>query len=197
MGTSMEKFIVTFGKIAEHANLRVLSNLDGEFTTFYGGQPTAIDRFRYGVDDWIIYRMLKRKDILYEQIRYYIYKELKKSSTDIPEILKIRAPQNMSKYNIFRLFSSGVPGNTIGETLKNIKENMDERFGTMERLFSLQTAVNYCVFLMSCAYAHSAFTFVIPVVGSEMRVASITRSEGFKFRRVWEIEAPGPPFSLK
>ena len=74
---------------------------------------------------------------------------------------------------------------------------MDERFGTMERLFSLQTAVNYCVFLMSCAYAHSAFTFVIPVVGSEMRVASITRSEGFKFRRVWEIEAPGPPFSLK
>lgn len=179
------------------SRLRLVSNIDGEFVTFYGGQPSAIDRIRYGIDDWIIYTMLNNKDSLYEQVRRYIYNQLKRKSIDVPEILKVKTPGNMSEYNIFQLFSSGEQGKTIGETIRNIKENMDDKLQTMEGWFSLQTAVNYCMFLMSCAYAHSAFTFVNPVVGSEMRVASITRTEGFRFRRIWQIETPGPPFSLK
>jgi hypothetical protein len=43
--------------------------------------------------------------------------------------------KNMSEYNVFKLFSSGLQGKTIGETLRNIKENMDDRFQTMERLY--------------------------------------------------------------
>jgi hypothetical protein len=174
--------------------LRPISVKDGEFTTFYGGQPAALDRFRYGIDEWVLYRMLYRKDWLYEQVRYYIYNQLKKESKDIPEILKVEAPNNLSEYNIFQLFSSGQQGKTAGETIRNVKEGMKDKLNTMEGMFSLQTAVNYCNFLLSCAYAHSAFTFVLPVVGSEMRVASITRREGFKFRKVWEIQTPSAPF---
>lgn len=176
------------------SRFRPLSNMDAEFGTFYGGQPTALDRFRYGIDEWVLYRMLSRKDWLYNQVKYYIYQQLKKESKDIPDILKVKPPSNISEYNIFQLFSSGEPGETYGDTIRNVKENMKDRLQTMEGLFSLQTAVNYCIFLMSCAYAHSAFTFVIPVVGSEMRVASITKTEGFKFRKIWDIKTPGPPF---
>lgn len=173
---------------------RILPNGDQEFFTLYGGQPTGIDRFRYGVDDWVLLRMLKQKNWLYEDIRYHIYNKLKRTK-DIPEILEIDPPKNISQYNIFKLFSDGRPGKTAGETIRNIKEGMkDLKLNTMESQFSLQIAVNYCNFLLSCAYALSAFTFVTPVVGSEMRVGSITRNEGFKFRRVWEIQTPGPPF---
>jgi hypothetical protein len=173
---------------------RELTNKESEFSTFYGGQPAALDRFRYGIDDWILYRMLTRKDWLFDQTRYYIQSELRKKSINIPQIWEIKQPKNMSEYNIFQLFSSGKPGKTVGETIRNIKEGMKDRLQTMEGLFSLQTAINYCGFLMFCAYAHSSFSFVIPVVGSEMRIASITRHEGFQFRRVWEIQTPSPPF---
>jgi hypothetical protein len=176
-----------------HSRTRTLPNRDGEFFTLYGGQPTAIDRFKFGIDDWVLYRMLEQKDWLYQQIRYYIYNKLKRTK-DIPEILEIEPPKNISQYNIFQLFSDGQPGKKSGETIRNIKEGMTDRLRTMESQFSLQTAINYCSFLLSCAYALGAFTFVIPVVGSEMRVGSITRNEGFRFRRVWEIQTPGPPF---
>jgi hypothetical protein len=176
---------------------REVSKKDGEFLTYYGGQPTALDRVRFGIDDWALYSMLKNKDYLFAQVKRYIYNQLKGKSKFAEEILRVEAPKNMSEYNIFTLISSGRPGKTVGDTIRSIKENMENRMQTMEGWFSLQTAVNYCTFLMSCAYAQSAFTFVIPVVGSEMRIASITRSEGFKFRRIWEIETPGPPFSLK
>jgi hypothetical protein len=173
---------------------RIVPNGDREFFTLYGGQPRAIDRFRFGIDDWVLFRMLEQRDWIYEDIRYYIYNKLKRTK-DIPEILKVDPPKNISQYNIFKLFSDGRPGKTPGETIRNIKEGMkDLKLNTMESQFSLQTAVNYCSFLLGCAYALSAFTFVTPVVGSEMRVGSITRNEGFKFRRVWEIQTPGPPF---
>lgn len=171
---------------------RILPSIDREFFTLYGGQPRALDRFIYGIDDWILDRMLEQKDWLYKQIRGYIYNELKRTK-DIPEILKVNPPKSISQYNIFQLFSNGRPGKTPGETIKNIKEGMKGlKLNVMESQFSLQTAINYCCFLMSCAYALSAFTFITPVVGSEMRVGSITRNEGFKFRRVWEIQTPGP-----
>jgi hypothetical protein len=183
-----------FWEDTRKAKYSPLSDKEREFGTFYGGQPTALDRFRYGIDDWVLYTMLERKNWLYEQVRYYIYHQLKKKSKDIPDIMEVQPPKNMSEYNIFQLFSNGEPGKTIGETIRNIKENMTDRLQTMEGMFNLQSAINYCIFLMSCAYAHSAFTFVTPVVGSEMRVASVTRQEGFKFRRIWEIQTPGPPF---
>jgi hypothetical protein len=177
--------------------LRRVSDKDTEFSTYYAGQPTAIDRFTYGIDEWVILKMLENKDDLYVDVQDYIYNQLKKKNIDVPQILDVKAPTNMSEYNIFRLFSDCDPKEKIGLTIKDIKEKMYTRFNTMEGWFSLQTAVNYCIFLLSCAYAHSAFTFVLPVVGSEMRVATITRTEGFKFRRIWQIEVPGPPFSLK
>jgi hypothetical protein len=173
---------------------RELTNKESEFDTFYGGQPVAIDRFRYGIDDWILYRMLIRKNWLFKDTQRYIANELKNKSIDISQILKIKPPENMSEYNIFQLFSDGKPGKTAGETIRNIKEGMTDRLQTMEGLFSLQTAINYCSFLMFCAYAHSSFSCVIPVVGSEMRIASITRHEGFQFKRIWEIQTPSPPF---
>jgi hypothetical protein len=173
---------------------REVTTKESEFDTFYGGQTAALDRIRYGIDDWILFRMLERKHLLFEQTQYYIDKELKKKSINIPQIWEINEPKNMSEYNIFKLFSSGKPGKTVGETIKNIKEGMKDRLQTMEGWFSLQTAINYCSFLMFCAYAHSSFSYVIPVVGSEMRIASITRHEGFQFRRIWEIQTPSPPF---
>lgn len=196
--TKLEKpslLITHFSDMPHHSgNVHEFEFLFIAVTKWHGGQPTAIDRFKFGIDDWVIYRMLEQKNWLYQQVRYYIYNKLKKTK-DVPEILEIEPPKNISQYNIFQLFSDGQPGRTSGKTIKNIKEGMtDLRLMTMESQFSLQTAVNYCSFLLSCAYALSAFTFVTPVVGSEMRVGSITRNEGFRFRRVWEIQTPGPPF---
>ena len=68
----------------------------------------------------------KQKDWLYEQIRYYIYNKLKRTK-DIPEILEVDPPKNISQYNIFQLFSDGRPGKTPGETIRNIKEGMKQR----------------------------------------------------------------------
>lgn len=183
-----------FWEDARKPRFRPLSVKDGEFATFYGGQPAALDRFRYGVDEWVLKRMLFRKDWLYVQVRQYIYNKLRKESKDVPEILKVEPPNNLSECNIFQLFSSGQQGKTAGETIRNVKEGMKDKLNTMEGMFSLQTAINYCNFLLTCAYAQSAFTFVLPVVGSEMRVASITRRDGFKFRKVWEIQTPSAPF---
>src|SRR5688500_277615 len=85
---------------------RLVSRKDSEFSTYYAGQPTALDRFTYGIDEWVILNMLERKDDLYRDVRRYIYNQLSKKNIKIPEILDVQAPTNMSEYNIFQLFSN-------------------------------------------------------------------------------------------
>jgi len=174
--------------------LRVLYTNDVEFGTHYGGQPQMLDRFRYGIDDWILANMLKKRKDLFNQTRDYIIDKLKENGVSIPSTVTIGMPTSMKQFDIFNLFSDYELGSTPGQTMKNIKEGMVEKVETMERFLSLQTAINYCTFLMSCSYAQNNFAYAIPTVGSEMRVASITRHDGFKYRKIWEIQTPGPPF---
>jgi hypothetical protein len=178
--------------------LKIMINSDTEFGTCYGGQPTMLDRFRYGIDDWVLYEMLENREWVFGEVKSFIFDELKKKGIDIPvnigEELKLPS-DDLTKFNVFKLISPEyVIHESVGLTLKSIKENTVSCLQTMEKFFSLQVAINYCSFLMSCAFAQNAFTMVVPTVGSEMRVASITRDEGFKFRRIWEIQTPGPPF---
>ena len=174
--------------------LRVLYTKDTEFGTVYGGQPKILDKFRYGMDDWTILKILERREKLFNKVCNYVIKQLHENNINIPKNTRISVPNSLKEFDVFSLFSDYKVGNTAGQTLKNIKTGMAGALQTMEAFFTLQTAINYCCFLMTCAYAESAFTFVIPSVGSEMRVGSITRREGFHFRKSWEIKVPGPPF---
>ncbi|PON14419.1 hypothetical protein C2W62_29150 [Candidatus Entotheonella serta] len=75
----------------------------------------------------------------------------------------------------------------VQQLIQNVKEGMLQKFETMGRFFSLQVAVDYCTFLASCSYAVNNFTFMIPGVGSEMRVATVTQEEGFQFTKIWNV----------
>jgi hypothetical protein len=175
--------------------LRIIYGKDTEFGTYYGGQPKIIDRFQYGMDDNMILRMMHRRENLFNQARDYILNELRKNGVAIPDSMTtISVPKQLKEFDIYSLISDYAIGKTPGENVKNIKEGSMGKLETMEKFLSLQAAVNYCTFLMSCSYAENAFTYVIPTVGSEMRIASVTRDEGFKFRKIWEIQTPSSPF---
>jgi hypothetical protein len=161
---------------------------DEEFGTHYGGQPQALDRFQYGIDDWMLGGMLQRREALFNQVQDYILEHLRGRGHNIPPGHRAPLP-HLTRFNVLSLVSDFEFGETGGETIKNVKEGAHERFYTMERFFSLQVAIDYCVFLMSCAYAVNNFTYMIPGVGSESRVASVTREQGFQLERAWELRA--------
>jgi hypothetical protein len=173
--------------------LRVPYDKDSEFGTHYGGQPKVLDRFQYGIDDWMITTMWERRSKVFDQVCEYVISELSKRGVKVPDDISIPVP-GLAGFDIYSLLSDYEVGETPGATVRNMKEGVVGSLETMEKFFSLQAAVNYCTFLLSCAYAENAFTFVVPSVGSEMRVASITRDEGFKFRKIWEIQTPSSPF---
>ena len=159
--------------------LRPLYTTDTEFGSHYGGQPQALDRFRYGIDDWTISDMLERRGDLYRQAHDHILAQLTSQGVNIPPGSNVPMP-GLASFDVLGLVSDYLLGVTSGETIKNIKEGMLQRFETMERFCSLQVAVDYCTFLASCSYAVNNFTFKIPGVGSEMRVATVTQEEGFE-----------------
>ncbi len=167
--------------------LRPLYNTDTEFGTHYGGQPQALDRFRYGIDDWIIRDMLQRRVELYRQAHDHILTELANQGVNISAGTQVPMPP-LTDFDVLHLVSDYSLGATAGETIKNVKEGMLQSFETMDRFFSLQVAVDYCTFLASCSYAVNNFTYKIPGVGSEMRVATVTQEEGFEFKKIWTVE---------
>ncbi|MFQ5791381.1 MAG: hypothetical protein ACE5JI_12995, partial [Acidobacteriota bacterium] len=160
-----------------------------EFGTHYGGQPQALDRFQYGLDDWMIAEMLRRREALFSQAQDHILVHLRRRGHNIPGGHRAPLP-DLGAFNVLSLVSDFDFGATAGETVKRVKEGAVQRFFAMERFFSLQVAVDYCVFLMSCAYAVNNFTYMIPGVGSEARVASITPGEGFQLLRSWATQVP-------
>jgi hypothetical protein len=162
---------------------------DEEFGVHYGGQPQALDRFHYGFDDWSLGRMLERRAALFEQGQDYILGYLRERGHNIPASLRAPMPR-LNQFNVLSLVSDFEFGETAGETIKKVKDGTVERFYTMERFFSLQVAIDYCVFLMSCAYAVNNFTYTLPGVGSEATVLSITRRDGVRYEKSWETRAP-------
>jgi hypothetical protein len=200
-----------YSLVWEHKPVRFrnIYNQDTEFGTHYGGEPKTIDRFQYGIDDNMIFEMMNRREKLFNQARDYISKELRRKDiwknkrrknkrsvgrVNSDDVMTIPMPKPLKEFDIFNLISDYQIGATPGENVKNIKDGSVTRLRTLVKFLSLQAAVNYCTFLMSCAYAENAFTFVIPTVGSEMRIASVTRDEGFRFRKIWEIQTPSSPF---
>ncbi len=167
--------------------LRELYNTDSEFGTHAGGQPQALDRFLYGVDDWILIDMFQRRQDLYQQAHEHILAELANQGINIPADTNVPMPATLADFDVVRLVSDYSFGATARETMENMKDGMFQKLETMERFFSIQVAVDYCVFLASCAYAANNFTFKIPEVGSEMRVATVTRECGFDFKRIWKV----------
>lgn len=166
--------------------LRPLYTTDTEFGTHYGGQPQALDRFRYGIDDWIISDMLGNRQALYQQAHDHILAELENQGIPVGGA-NVPMP-TLTDFDVFGLVSEYQLGATAGQSIKNIKEGMRQQFETMERFFSLQVAVDYCTFLASCSYAVNNFTFKIPGVGSELRVATVTQEDGFAFKKIWQVE---------
>jgi hypothetical protein len=162
---------------------------DEEFGVHYGGQPQALDRFQYGLDDWMIAHMLERRGALFREVQDYILEHLKGKGHSIPSNHRAPVP-DIRRFNVLSLLSDFEFGATAGETVRNVKEGALQRFDTMERFFSLQLAVDFCVFLMSCAYAVNNFTYMIPGVGSEASVGTVTRDRGFEVLRSWTTQVP-------
>lgn len=175
-------------------NLRPVYNKDRQFGTHYGGQPKIPDRFKYGIDDYHLQEMWKRRNSLYKSAEKYVLEKLRRGGFRIPQNYSSEPPKKLRDFDIYSLFSVYVPDGSGSEIIRRVKENMIWKLNTMEGYFSLQTAVNYCSFLMWCAYAENAFTLVLPTVGSEMRIATVTREKGFETIRQWNIQSPGPPF---
>ena len=175
---------------------RMLSiyNKDREFGTHYGGQNWMLDRFQYGIDENVIHTMWLRRDLLFANVQKYVLEQLRAKKIPIPDNIEIDVPSRLSQFDIYKLFSEYQRSGKGSDIVQNVKKGMVHKLKTMEAYFSLQTAVNYCSFLMSCAYAENMFTLIIPTVGSEMRIASITRDDGYQPRRTWQIQSPGPPF---
>jgi hypothetical protein len=165
---------------------------DEEFGTHYGGQPQALDRFQYGLDDWTIAEMLHRRTALFNQAQDYIVEHLRSKGHNIPPSHRAPLPDSET-FNVLSLLSNFSFGETTGATIRNVKQGAVQRFMTMERFFSLQVAVDFCAFLMSCAYAQNNFTYMIPGVGSEAQVASVTRDDGFQHLKSWTTQAPEVP----
>lgn len=164
-------------------------NRDEEFGIHYGGQPQALDRFQYGLDDWTIAHMLEKRRALFDRVQDYIIEHLKQKGHRIR--VGHRAPfPDIETFNVLGLVSDFEFGATPGETVKNVKEGASQRFPTMERFFSLQMAVDYCAFLMSCAYAVNNFTYMVPGVGSETSVGAVTRDGGFELLKSWTTQVP-------
>lgn len=205
-------------KEATNFDFRHLYDDDEKFGSWYGGQNNIPDRFLYGTNETMTTEIIERGPILFNQARNYIFEILEANSVDVKEEIKAKivAPpidgnlewyiknfnilNLLTKFENFPGFESSFTEEQIGEYVSSPKfdmafdKNRVGRLETMERFFSLQTAVNYCTFLLWCAYAESEFTPIIPIVGSEMKVATITRQDGFNFRKLWEIQTPGPPF---
>jgi hypothetical protein len=175
-------------------HLRPVYNKDRQFGTHYGGQPKIPDRFKYGIDDYHLQEMWKRRIPLFKSAEKFILNDLKRRGVKISRNYSSKPPDRLQDFDIYSLFSEYEPGGTGSEIIRKVKENMIWKLNTMEGYFSLQTAVNYCSFIMWCAYAENAFTLVLPTVGSEMRIATITREKGFDLIRQWNIQSPGPPF---
>jgi hypothetical protein len=165
----------------------------------------------------MIREIWNRRERLFNQVRDYLLNQLESGGLKIEPDLrkKIELPNDagmewyVKNFNIFNLVSKfedfeGFNPDFDEKQILNYVSSVDidrmflkhsiGRLRTMEQFFSLQTAINYCTYLLWCAYAQGEFTSIIPRVGSEMKVATITRQEGFKFRRIWKLQTPGPPF---
>jgi hypothetical protein len=140
--------------------------------------------------DYRLFRVMrKRHSDLFEQAQRSILRQLEEQGVDIPSDLAIQVP-DLEDFNVFDLVSDYEYPRDEEELFQRVKNGMLSRLETMERFFSLQVAVDYCAFLMSCAYALNHFTTGVPTVGSDPCLATLTPQDGFQFVQERSIIAP-------
>ena len=162
---------------------------DEEFGYHYGGQPQALDRFLYGIDDQILKEIYDNSQTIFDKAKKEVLNQINQLVDDEIQDLdidEIKCPDQfiLDIYDTISNYDKQNPS-TIQELFDNVKLGMNQKFQVMNRFLSLQMSIGFCEFLMLCAYAVNNYTYRYPSVGSQMTIATITRSDGFNFVRKW------------
>jgi hypothetical protein len=169
--------------------VRAKYSRDDDFGTFYSRhQSKALDRFLYGLDDWMIASVLESRKALFDQAQNYIVEHFRQRGHSIPRSHHAPLP-DIQTFNVLSLLADFRFGETSGETVKNVKEGAVWRLATAESHLSLDVAIEYCRFLMSCAHAVTNFTFDGPGIASDAQIVSVTQGEGVCVQRAWKADA--------
>lgn len=160
---------------------------DQRFGSVYGGDPDPIFRFLYGFDRQTAGALFLNWDGLYGQTRDYIIEHLEKGGVAIPDGLKDLPRPHIRSVQPWQLLSDFDLGDrklSTEQLFEGITEDSQHEYASAFLYYSLGMAVNFTWHMLMIAYAASNFFLRLPVVGSELRIATITRERGFQ--RVWE-----------
>ena len=129
-----------------------LFSKDSEFGSYYGGQQWALDRFIFGIDDRMIDDIWQRRERLFDQACKYILKTLKSKGVKTPKGIAIETP-GLGDFNVYNLISNFEFRQNGGKKLvQEMKSLSLGKLQTMERFFSLESAVSYCAFWFSLKF---------------------------------------------
>lgn len=186
---------------------------DRAFGVILGGHPDPIYRFLFGFDRLAIDRVLRGDppgtgnqgwSDVFTQVRDYIVQAIEERSGAVPDSVKEMRPPGMARVLPWRMLSSYDPAKesppagdnadaVYDAMLRRVVDGGRGRYQVNYGYFSLAMAVNFTWHLLQMAYMESNFTARLPVVGSQLRIAVVTRDEGF--RSIWRGPA-GLPVEL-
>lgn len=147
--------------------LKKLNSYQKPYGMVTGGQDDAIQRFIKGMEDdtikSIVGGILNKVNSLLTKMekhtKSHIFKEIKKNKIKFSEKDISPTPKLTFQETIpLKLAAYNIPFN----------------------LFSIQNAVDFVVFLIYIIYGRQRFVVGIPTVGGKVRIAYITKHEGFK-----------------
>lgn len=185
-----ELYTITWDRDSD-GEIRAAYTTDTDFGYIVGGQPTAINRFLAGFDRPTLSVMLDAWARTFETVKQYILDQLAASGATVPPAAwDIPLPPP----SVFLPWSP-LSSYTLGETVPDPDELLDEVLKKSRALyepplgfFSLPMAIDLAWHLMLMAYAESNYLPRLPVVGSRLTIATVTRDHGFE--HVWSGE-PG------
>jgi hypothetical protein len=170
------------------AEIESLYATDTDFGYVVGGAPSPVDRFVLGYDRRTVDDFMARWSDLFHQTRDYIFAELERSGHTVPpdkrdiqepSVMEVTAWSLLSDYTLDPERLPASRESLLTAITKQARWRYRPPFG----LFSLPMAINFAWHLLLIAYAESNFTPHLPVVGSELTVATITRDG--RFNVVW------------
>lgn len=174
---------------------------DKSFGVVIGGQLDSVYRWLFGFDLTEIHSINQQFwNEQYERTREYIFQAVEAEGGAIPERVKglplppwssVPPWYALSTYDMAEDLRQRGSTPTYQEMLVKIVKQSRFPYVPMSGFFSLEMAVNFAWHMLLLAYVESNFTLRMPVVGSYLRIAVVTRNEGLK--QVWRSVPTLPP----
>ena len=160
------------------------------FGPYFGGRPDPVYRFMAGFDRFTVLDLIgPRWDALYQQTRDYVFKQIEQAGGTVPDSVRdLPAPgyHDVPPWSLISEYDLNREPNAVidpREFPTRVTELSWLRYAPDYSFFSLRLAVEFTWHMLLLPYAESSFMNRLPVVGSELQIATITRERGFKL--VW------------